>query len=275
MSISEKRQLVDASDRLSITQQCSLLGLARSSYYVRPLGESPENLHLMRLIDEIYVAKPYFGRPRITASLRARGYQVNPKRVGRLMRCMGIRAIYPAPRTSVAMKSHPKYPYLLRNQSVDTVNQVWCSDITYIPMRRGFLYLTAVMDWASRYVLSWQLSNGMDVSFCVEVLEAALQQGTPMIFNTDKGGQYTSSQFTGTLKTRDIQISMTERGARDNIMVERLWRSVKYECIYLQEFEDAFALEEALTAYFHAYNRENPHSSLGMQTPYEIWKRAP
>jgi len=272
MSITDKRALVDRDTPLSIASQCELLGLARSTYYAEPIGESEENLMLMRAIDKIYIGKPYFGRPRITALLKEQGFKVNHKRVGRLMRCMGIHAIYPAPRTSLAVKAHPTYPYLLRNQLIDRVNQVWCSDITYIPMHRGFLYLTAVMDWASRYVISWQVSNCMEVNFCIQVLEEALSQATPEIFNTDKGGQYTSEGFTALLTDHHIRISMTERGASDNIMVERLWRSVKYECIYLQEFNDAWALNDALQAYFYAYNFENPHSSLGMRKPYEVWK---
>jgi putative transposase len=192
--------------------------------------------------------------------------------VGRLMEIMGIRAIYPRPRTTVVEKLHKKYPYLLRNVEIMRPNQVWCTDITYVPMARGFLYLVAIMDWYSRYVISWRISNCMDVSFCLEALEEALTQAKPEVFNSDKGGQYTSDAFTGILIDAEIQISMTARGCWDNLMIERLWRNVKYEHIYLHDYQDGFELQQGLTRYFQEYNYENPHSSLGMKKPYELWR---
>ena len=272
MSTQQKCGLIDPADGLSVQRQCQLLGLARSSYYYQPLGESAENLRLMDAIDRIFTAKPYYGRPRLTHALRAQGFGVNPKRVGRLMRVMGIRAIYPAPRTSVQIKAHPAYPYLLRNVRVTRSNQVWCSDITYLRVGMGFLYLVVIMDWYSRYVLSWRLSNAMDVSFCTEALEEALSYGQPEIFNTDKGGQYTSEVFTDLLRGAEIGISMTERGCWDNLMVERLWRKVKYEHFYLYSYTDGQAVHQGLGEYFHVYNHEDPHSSLNMSTPYARWK---
>jgi putative transposase len=274
MSVSEKRALVDAADPKGISWQCELLGLARSSYYYEPLGESPLNLLLMKEMDQLFTAKPYFGRPRLTDGLRRLGYNVNPKRVGRLMQVMGIRAIYPRPRTTIPEKEYKKYPYLLRNQSIIEVNQVWCSDITYIPMSEGFLYLVAMMDWFSRYVLSWRISNCMDISFCIEALEEAFTQGRPAIFNSDKGGQYTSKAFTKMLQNNEVAISMSSRGPYDNIMVERLWRSVKYENVYLHDYQDGEQLQRGLEQYFQQYNCENPHSSLGMKTPFEVWNAA-
>ncbi len=227
----------------------------------------------MKELDKLYLKKPYFGRPRLTHGLRELGYDVNQKRVGRLMGIMGIRALYPRPRTTIVEKSHPKYPYLVDKNAISHPNEVWCSDISYIPMRSGFLYLVAVMDWYSRFVLSWEVSNCMDVNFCLEALELALEQGTPTIFNTDKGGQYTSKAFTQMLHDRGVKISMTAKGAMDNIMIERLWRSVKYEHIYLHEYDNGRQLCEGLEQYFYQYNYENPHSSLGMRKPFEVWSQ--
>lgn len=272
MSLQQKGALIDPHDELSISLQCDLLNLPRSSYYYQPLGESELNLALMDAIDRIYTAKPYYGRPRLTHALRAQGFKVNPKRVWRLMQLMGIRAIYPAPSTSVPLKAHKDYPYLLRGLAVRRKNQVWCSDITYLRMGTGFLYLVAIMDWYSRYVISWRISNALDVSFCIEALEEALEQGCPEIFNTDKGGQYISEAFTGLLLDKEVRISMTERGCWDNLMVERLWRKVKHEHVYLHSYADGLALDGGLTQYFHAYNHEDPHSSLNMSTPYALWK---
>lgn len=272
MSTSEKRALVDTDSAHGIAWQCDLLDLARSSYYYEPLGESPLNLLLMKEIDKLYTAKPYFGRPRLTDALQKLGYGVNQKRVGRLMQVMGIRAIYPRPRTTIPENEHKKYPYLLRNQAITEVDQVWCSDITYIHMGTGFLYLVAVMDWFSRYVLSWRISNCMDVSFCTEALKEAFGLGCPRIFNTDKGGQYTSKVFTEMLLDNKVAISMSSRGPYDNIMVERLWRSVKYEHIFLHDYCNGQQLQKGLEQYFKEYNCENPHSSLDMKTPYQVWK---
>jgi len=272
MSTQQKTLLVDPAAELSIQLQCQLLGLSRSSYYYQPLGESEENLGLMDAMDRIFTAKPYYGRPRLTHTLRAAGFGVNHKRVGRLMQVMGIGAIYPAPSTSMMIKGHPVYPYLLRNLAVTNKNQVWCSDITYLRVGQGFLYLVVIMDWYTRYVLSWRISNAMDVSFCIEALEEALSYGRPDIFNTDKGGQYTSEAFTGMLHQAEVCISMTERGCWDNLMVERLWRKVKYEHFYLHSYSDGRELHQGMQQYFHAYNHEDPHSSLNMSTPYALWK---
>jgi putative transposase len=238
LCLEQKRALIEpAHPQLSIRRQCRLLGLARSTLYDRPLGESAENLHLMRVLDEQYTATPFDGIRRMTAWLRQRGYSVNPKRVGRLMRQMGVEALYPKPRLSQPAAGHTIYPYLLRDVTVDRVNQVWSADITYIRLQAGFVYLVAVMDWFSRYVLSWVLSITMDVAFCVDALEQALGQGRPEIFNTDQGVQFTNQAFTARLKEGGTRISMDGRGrALDNVFVERLWRSVKYEEVYLRDY---------------------------------------
>jgi putative transposase len=238
LCLEQKRALIEpAHPQLSIRRQCRLLGLARSTLYDRPLGESAENLHLMRVLDEQYTATPFDGIRRMTAWLRQRGYSVNPKRVGRLMRQMGVEALYPKPRLSQPAAGHTIYPYLLRDVTVDRVNQVWSADITSIRLQAGFVYLVAVMDWFSRYVLSWVLSITMDVAFGVEALEQALGQGRPEIFNTDQGVQFTNQAFTARLKEGGIRISMDGRGrALDNVFVERLWRSVKYEEVYLRDY---------------------------------------
>ncbi|WNJ17577.1 IS3 family transposase [Pontibacter sp. G13] len=272
MSIALKRAMIDPDDRLSISAQCELLGLPRSSYYYQPLEESPLNLELMGVLDRIYLRKPYFGRPRLTRAIRELGYPINSKRIGRLMKIMGIRAIFPEPRTTIQEKEHKKYPYLLRGLEIIHPNQVWCSDITYVPMQAGFLYLVAIMDWYSRYVISWRISNALDKSFCIEALEEALDHGKPEIFNSDKGGQYTSPAFTGLLEDAKSRISMTARGCWDNLMIERLWRTVKYEHIYLHSYQNGWELERGLRQYFQEYNYENPHSSLNMAKPYELWK---
>jgi putative transposase len=256
---------------LSIRRQCELVGLNRSTFYYRPAGESDLNLHLMRLIDKQYTKTPFYGWPRMTAHLRRQGYAINHKRVRRLMRMMGMQAIYPKPRTSMAAKGHKVYPYLLRRRRITRPNQVWSADITYIPMLRGFMYLVAVIDWYSRYVLAWQLSNTLDGRFCLEALERALAQGRPDIFNTDQGAQFTALAFTSQLETADIRISMDGRGrALDNVFVERLWRSVKYEHVYLHEYERVPELEKGLHEYFSFYNHERLHQSLSYQTPVEV-----
>jgi putative transposase len=233
--------------------------------------ESPLNLLLMRLLDEQYTRSPFYGRPRMTERLRRLGYAVNPKRIQRLMRIMGLQAVYPKPRTTVPAKDHRVYPYLLRGLRVVAPNQVWCADITYVPMVQGFMYLVAVMDWFSRYVLSWELSNTLDGAFCLEVLRSALHQGQPQIFNTDQGSQFTAQAFADTLEMAGIRISMNGRGrALDNVFVERLWRSVKYEDIYLKQYDSVPSLLAGLEAYFTFYNDERPHQSLGYRTPAEI-----
>jgi putative transposase len=257
---------------LSIQRQCELLDLPRSSYYYQAQGEDAYNLELMRLIDEQYTRRPFFGIRRMTDSLRRQGHQVNHKRVGRLMRLMGLQAIHPKPKTSQAHLEHRKYPYLLRGLVINRPDQVWCSDVTYIRLVRGFLYLVAVMDWYSRYVLAWRLSNTLDASFCIEALEEALSQGQPKIFNTDQGVQFTSTGFTSMLQEAQVRISMDGRGrCFDNIMVERLWRSVKYEEVYLKDYQQVADATRGLGDYFPFYNRERGHQSLDYRTPYEVY----
>ena len=257
---------------ISILRQCELLGLPRSSYYYQPRGESPLNLKLMRILDEQYTRTPFYGSPKMTIWLKEQGCEINHKRVERLMQQMGLKAIYPKPNTS---KPHPEnkiYPYLLRGVKIDHVDQVWSADITYIRMRAGFLYLTAVIDWFSRYVLSWQLSNTLESSFCVEALEMALQAKQPEIFNTDQGTQFTSEDFTGILKAREIAISMDGRGrCLDNIFVERLWRTVKYEEVYLHDYQTPTEAYLGLKKYLEFYNTQRYHQALGYKTPYEVY----
>lgn len=264
--------MVDADNaQVSVRRQCELLGLNRSTLYYEPASESEFNLSLMRLLDEQYLKTPFYGYPKMTAWLRRQGYTVNPKRVYRLMRKMGIQAIYPKPKTSQPGQGHKIYPYLLRNLEITHVNQVWSSDITYIPMPTGFMYLVAVMDWFSRYVLAWQLSNTLDAAFCLDALEQALQWGKPEIFNTDQGSQFTADAFTTCLTDASIRISMDGRGrALDNVFIERLWRSVKYEDIYIKEYNTVPQLQSGLTDYFQLYNQERPHQSLNHRTPAEF-----
>jgi len=257
--------------QLSIRQQCELVGLNRSTFYYTPAQESDLNLHLMRLIDTYYTKAPFYGRRRMTAYLRREGYGVNPKRVRRLMQKMGLQAIYPKRRTSIAAKGHKVYPYLLRNLAITRPNQVWSTDITYIRMLRGFMYLVAIMDWHSRYVLAWQLSNTLDGLFCLDALDFALAQGKPDIFNTDQGVQFTAQSFTSRLEAAGIRISMDGRGrALDNVFVERLWRTVKYEHVYLHEYASVPELEKGLEHYFTFYNHERLHQSLSYQPPAEV-----
>ena len=256
----------------SLRRQCELLGLNRATYYWQPAPESALNLELMGVIDQEYTRAPFYGYRKMTVRLKQHyAYAVNHKRVVRLMRKMGLQAIFPRPRTSTPHSQHKKYPYLLRHLKVVRPNQVWAADITYVPMRHGYMYLVAVMDWHSRYVLAWQLSNTLDGSFCLEALERALQCGQPEIFNTDQGVQFTAQAFTHKLATTGIKISMDGRGrAFDNIFVERLWRSVKYEEVYLKEYANVGALYHGLKAYFELYNHERPHQSLAYQTPAEV-----
>jgi len=253
-------------------RQCALLSLPRSSYYYQPKRESPLNQKLMRLLDEQYTKTPFYGSPKMALWLREQGYGVNHKRVERLLKVMGLSAVCPGPQTS---KPHPEnkiYPYLLRSVGIDRVDQVWSADITYIRLRGGFLYLTAVMDWFSRYVLSWRLSNTLEGSFCVEALEAALRIATPEIFNSDQGSQFTSEDFTGILKGRGIAVSMDGRGrCLDNIFVERLWRSVKYEEVYLHDYQTPAEAYLGLKKYLEFYNTERYHQALGYKTPYEVY----
>jgi putative transposase len=256
---------------LSVRRQCELIGLNRSSWYYTPAGESPENLHFMRLIDEQYLRTPFYGWPRMTAYLQREGHAVNGKRVRRLMQLMDLQAIYPKPRLSQAVPGHRVYPYLLRGVPIVRPCQVWSSDITYIPMAQGFMYLVAIIDWFSRYVLAWRLSNTLDGAFCLDALQDALQHGRPEIFNTDQGVQFTAQEFTGTLEAVGIRVSMDGRGrALDNIFVERLWRTVKYENVYLMDYATVPDLDRGLGIYFPFYNHERLHQSLGHRPPAEV-----
>ncbi|MFA9462644.1 IS3 family transposase [Thiohalorhabdus methylotrophus] len=270
-------QIEPAHPQLSIQRQCALLGLPRSTYYYQPAGESAENLALMRLIDRQYLETPFYGSRQMTAWLRRQGYAVNRKRVQRLMGLMGLQATVPGPHTSRPQPQNPVYPYLLRELALTNSNLVWCADITYIPMPRGFLYLVAVLDWYSRFVLAWRLSNTMDALFCLEALEMALGRGEPVIFNTDQGAQFTSQEWVAQLQNRGILVSMDGRGrALDNVFVERLWRTVKYEDIYLRDYQTVPDLESGLADYFQFYNEERPHSALDHQTPAEVhWTTQP
>lgn len=263
--------------RLSVVKQCNLLSISRSSLYYEAKGEAPINLKLMRLIDEQFLETPYYGARQMARHLRRQGYWVNRKRVRRLMLKMGIMAIYQKPNTSKPHPEHKTYPYLLRGLDIQEPNQVWCADVSYIPMRRGFLYLVAIMDWASRKVLSWRLSNTLDADFCVEALEEAMAKyGRPAIFNTDQGSQFTSLDFTQALKDAGVKISMDGKGRwMDNVMIERLWRSLKYECIYLNAFETGSQAKDGIGKWFYRYNKERPHSSLDDKTPYEAYWKLP
>jgi putative transposase len=259
---------------LSIKRQCELIGLSRSSYYRQPAPEREKNLELMKVIDEIYTRFPFFGSRKIRDYLIRRDYEINRKRIQRLMRLMGLASVAPVKKTTLPNRAHKIYPYLLKNLYINRANQVWCSDITYIRLRHGFVFLTVVMDWYSRHVLSWELSTTMDDSFCTSALERALRRyGCPETFNTDQGSQYTGSAFTGILKDHGIRISMDGKGrAMDNIMVERLWRSLKYEDIYLKDYETVRELTDGLRMYFDFYNHERPHQRFGTYTPAEIYR---
>ena len=253
---------------LSISRQCELLDLNRSSFYYKPLEESEENRLLMRLLDEQYTKTPFYGSRKMTAWLKKQGFIVNRKRVVRLMREMGLQAVYPKPRLSQSVQREVRYPYLLRGLSIARPNQVWSADITYIRLAYGHIYLVAVMDWYSRYVLSWELSNTLDKGFCLDTLEGAFEYGKPEIFNSDQGVQFTSDEFTSRLKGHDIRISWDGRGrAMDNIFVERLWRTVKYEEVYLHDYSSVQDAKMGLGRYFDFYNSERLHQSLNYKTP--------
>ena len=257
---------------LSIVRQCELLVISRSGLYYQPKGISEEDLTLMKLIDRQYLMTPYYGARKIAAWLKGQSYSVNRKRVRRLMRLMGLKAIYRHPRTSKPAPGHKIYPYLLGGLKITRPNQAWAADITYIPMARGFLYLVAIIDWYSRYVLSWRLSNTMDAGFCVEALEEALKKGRPDIFNTDQGAQFTSEAYTGLLEQHGVRISMDGKGSyNDNLFIERLWRTVKYEEVYLKAYQDGRVAQAGLRNYFHFYNTERPHQALGYRTPAEVF----
>ena len=255
-----------------MARQCELVGLSRSSYYYTPAAETPENLALMRLIDREYVRHPFLGSRRMTTYLGGLGHAVNRKRVRRLMAMMGLEAVYPKPRLSQPNPGHRVYPYLLRGVTVERPDQVWSTDITYVPMPAGFMYLTAVIDWFSRYVLAWRLSNSLDADFCVAALEAALQRGRPEVFNTDQGSQYTAAAFVARVEAAGAKMSMDGRGRwLDNVFVERLWRTVKYEHVYVWRAETVADLEAGLRGYFAYYNRERPHQSLDDRTPAAVY----
>ena len=273
MSREWRREIADRQHpALSTVRQCALLGISRSSVYYRPRATSLEDLAVMKLIDQQYLATPFYGSRRMTVWLQRQGRPMSRKRVQRLMRTMGLRAIFRRPRTSQPAAGHKVYLYLLGGMEITRPNQVWAADITYIPMARGFLYLVAIMDWYSRYVLSWRLSNTLDADFCVEALEEALSQGKPEIFNTDQGSQFTGEAFTGLLKQHGIRISMDGKGRySDNIFVERLWRTVKYEEVYLKAYSNGREAEAGLNAYFHFYNAQRPHQALGYRTPAAVF----
>ena len=272
--MSEARNWIDFENpELSIREQCRLLGLHRSNLYYDPAPESAENLQLMRLMDEEHLRRPCRGSRQMVDYLQDQSFVVNRKRIQRLMRKMGLEGVAPKPGTTKTNTGNPVYPYLLRNLEIVRPNQVWCSDITYIPMASGFLYLVAVMDWYSRYVISWRLSNSMDVDFCIEALEEALSQGCPEIFNTDQGSQFTSREHTGLLKSHDIAISMDGRGrAIDNVMIERLWRTVKYEEVYLKSYESGADCHQGLATYFDYYDHRRRHQSLARKTPCDVYR---
>jgi len=274
MSAPDRRRLVDRDNAVvSMRRQCELLGIARSGLYRSPAAADDNDLVLMRRIDELFTTWPFLGSRRMTALLRAEGHAVNRKRIRRLMREMGIAALGPRPRTTKPAPGHKKYPYLLRGLAIERPNQVWCADITYIPIGRGFLYLVAIMDWASRAVLSWRLSNTMDGSFCASALEEALARfGKPDIFNTDQGSQFTSAAFTGTLAAAGVRISMDSRGRwMDNVFIERLWRSLKYEDIYLKGYADGGEAKAGIASWITFYNGRRPHQALGNRTPMAMW----
>jgi len=269
----EKRKEVELKNPIiSLSRQCDLLGMNRSSFYYRSRRDNSYNDFLMRLIDEQYTRRPTFGVEKMRDWLRNQGHWVNEKRVRRLMRLMGLYAIYPKPRTSRSFPEHKVYPYLLKGVTVDHPDQVWCSDITYIRLLHGFVYLVVIMDWFSRYVLSWELSITLEKEFCLEALRRALMVSTPEIFNSDQGSQFTSEEFIGILKDAEIRISMDGRGRLyDNIFVERLWRTVKYEEVYLNDYISVPVARKGLGDYFDFYNTERPHASLAGKTPFEIY----
>ena len=272
MSRAERRALVRrAHPELSVSRQCRLLSVGRSSLYYTTRDESEETLALMRRIDALFLKHPFYGARQMVRHLRREGVRIGRRRAGRLMRLLGLQAIYRAPRLSAPHPAHRVYPYLLKGLTIERANQVWCADITYIPVRCGCLYLVAIMDWASRHVLAWRLSNTLDAGFCVEALDDALaRHGPPEIFNTDQGSQFTSGAFTGRLQAAGIQISMDGRGGcMDNIFIERLWRSLKYEAVYLHELADGLKARRVIGEWIGFYTTERPHSALGGRTPAE------
>jgi putative transposase len=267
---------VGRAEQLSLTTQCRLAGISRSSLYYEAVGESEENLLLMRLLDEQYTRTPFYGVRRMVIGLAGRGWLVNPKRVRRMMQVLGIQAIYPRPKLTAVAPGHRIYPYLLRGLRIERPNQVWASDITFIRLRQGFIYLTAVLDWYSRYVLAYEVSATLDTEFCASALDWALASGcSPEIFNTDQGSQFTSALFVNRLTASGIRISMDGRGrALDNVFIERLWRTVKYEEVYLKDYLDMGEAIDNLKRFFQFYNEERPHQALGYRTPASVWRAA-
>ena len=277
MSVERRRQMIEREHaHLSIMAQCRLVSISRSSFYYAPVPETADTLALMAVIDASFLDHPWYGSRQMARHLQRLGHAVGRRRVRRLMAKMGLSPIYQRPRTSDPHPEHRIYPYLLRHLEITQPNQVWCADITYIPMRRGFLYLVAIMDWASRKVLAWRLSNTMDAEFCVAALRDALARfGEPEIFNTDQGSQFTSADFIGVLRDAEVRISMDGRGRwMDNVFIERLWRSLKYECVYLNAFETGSELRTGLGRWISYYNGQRPHSRLGGRTPDEVHGRA-
>ena len=262
---------------LSIVAQCRLVAISRSGFYQKPAPETDANLALMRLIDEQFMSTPWYGSCQMARHLRRVGHGVGRKRVRRLMAKIGLVPIYQKPRTTIPHPEHKKYKYLLKDMVINRPNQVWCADITYIPMRRGFLYLVAVMDWATRKVLSWKLSNSMEADFCIEALEEAIAKfAKPEIFNTDQGSQFTSPRFVDVLTDAGVQVSMDGKGRwMDNVLIERLWRSLKYECVYIHAFETGTELRAGLGKWISYYNADRPHSALGGATPNEAYAKEP
>jgi putative transposase len=277
MNREQRREMVDRQHpTLSIARQCTLLDISRSSLYYRPKVHSPEDLDLMKRMDRQYLAAPFYGSRRMVIWLRWQGHRVSRKRIQRLMRTMGLTTIYRRPKTSKPAPGHKVYPYLLLGMKITQANQVWAADITYIPMARGFLYLVAIMDWYSRYVLSWRLSNTLNAGFCVEALKEALEKGKPEVFNTDQGSQFTAEAFTRVLEQHGVRVSMDGKGRySDNIFVERLWRTVKYEEVYLKAYSGGREAKAGLDDYFCFYNSQRPHQALGYRTPGEVFIEEP
>lgn len=274
MSTVKRKEWIECNNELlSIEKQCELLGLSRSSYYYQPCGESSENLALMNAIDKLYTKYPFYGARRLKVNLPVEFQSVNIKKVRRLMKLMGIEAIYPKPNLSIPDLQHKIYPYLLRGIKIERINQVWSTDITYVPMKQGFLYLCAVVDWYSRYILSWEISNTLTTDFCLKAVNDALKNGQkPEIFNTDQGSQFTANDFTKVFIDQEILVSMDGKGrALDNIFIERFWRTIKYEHIYLKEYKDGKSLFEGLLEYIQFYNYERKHQSLLYLTPNQVF----
>ena len=273
MSLDERRACIDGSNaQLSISRQCDLMGLSRSSRYYKAVAVDTETLALMNAIDRTYTELPFYGILKMTIAMNEQGFKVNHKKIARLMRLMGIHAIYAEPKLSIPGYNHDIYPYLLTNVSITSANHVWSADITYVPMLKGFMYCVAVIDWYSRYVLAWNISNTQDADFCLSVLNEALRSETPRIFNTDQGSQFTSTTFIQRLQDANISISMDGRGrALDNVFIERLWRSLKYEDLYLHNYSDATALRDGMTKYFEFYNHRRYHQALNYQTPAAVY----